>query len=948
MSTSMVIRDGGMKSSLTRLFFNTQRMLSASIENRQESGGGTKIDRVPCSHADTELILKATSSMVAVLDKDARYTYVSPSHEPALGYAPGDLVGKTGFDLIHPEDRDRMSGLLAKALAGDIDSIKPLTYRLIHRDGQIRYVRGLFNTVRDRLGRLEKIICVSDDITEIIEMESALEISEQRLRSIVDTVPTPIAEIDRKGGFLFTNNAYSRVFEYSRDELKTMTIGDLAESPEDGQRLLALIEKLALEQPPPRQWEGRNLTKSGKKVDVVIDWDYKRDVPGEVTGFLTAISDVTERKKTSLALRQSQQRYQAMFNNISAAVAVYQPIADGQDFVLLDFNKTAEKIEKISKERILNRRVTEIFPGVKDFGLLEVFRRVNKTGLPEEHPVALYRDDRIAGWRKNYVYKLPGNEIVAVYIDETDRMKAEEAQSESEAKFRSLVEYSADHIFMLNRDGEYLFSNDRSGQDGFSQKNPLIGKTLESAYPPDVAARFRRLLAHVFRHGNATSFEHDAKDEEGWSTYLNTLYPVYKDGKPWAVGGISRDITTRKRYEQELQDKTIELEKTLHELRRTQRRIIDTERQRALSQMASGIAHDFNNSLTSIQGFSDLLLQTPQKMNDPKTVKDYVTLINTSARAAAEIVRRLRKFYRPSDNEIIEPVDINRLVDEAIALTEPVWKSNAQTRGAFITIEKQLEPDAAVSGNRTELHEVVTNLIFNAVDAMPDGGVIRFITRREQDRIVLEVSDTGFGMETDVLRQCLNPFYTTKGETGSGLGLATVQGIITRHQGRIDIHSRPGEGTVFILHLPAAVLSNAAPATDKPAKQEPGALRILIVDDEERQRFLLDEYLKKDNHLTETAVNGVDAMRKFNEGWFDLVITDNAMPELNGDALARTIKKAAPGKPVIMLTGFGDMLTSGADVPEAVDLLISKPVTLEQLREAIQQVLEGKNDKPIN
>ena len=937
-----------MKSSLTRKIFNTHRVFSASMGNRLESGGGLKSDRVPCSETDTELILNATSSMVAVLDKDARYTYVSPSHEHALGYAPGDLVGKTGFNLIHPDDRDRMSALLTKALSGEIDSIKPLTYRLIHRNGQTRYVRGIFNTVRDGLGHLEKIICVSDDITEIIEMESALEKSEQRLRSIVDTVPTPIAEIDCFGRFLFTNNAYSRVFEFPREELRGMNIGDLAESPEEGGRLLVMIEQLAEEQPPPRQWEGRNLTKTGKALDVIVDWDYKRDEQGRVTGFLTAISDITERKKTSLALRQSQQRFQAMFNNIFAGVAVYQPVDEGRDFILLDLNKTAERIESVSKEAVINKKVTDVFPGVKDFGLFEVFQRVNETGLPEEYPVALYQDDRITGWRKNYVYKLPGNEIVAVYIDETDRMRAEEAQSESEAKFRSLVEYSADHVFMLNRDGEYLFSNDRAGQDGFPQKNALIGKTLEEAYPPDVAARFRRLLAHVFRHGNATSFEHDVKEEDGYSTYLNTLYPIYKDGRQWAVGGISRDITTRKRYEQELQDKTLELEKALHELRRTQRRIIDTERQRALSQMASGIAHDFNNSLTSIQGFSDLLLQTPQKMNDPKTVRDYITLINTSARAAAQIVRRLRKFYRPSDNEIIEPVDINRLIEEVIALTEPVWKSNAQSKGVFITIEKQLAAGAAVSGNRTELHEVITNLIFNAVDAMPEGGVIRFVTRRERERIALEISDTGCGMEPEVLRQCLNPFYTTKGEAGSGLGLATVQGIITRHQGRIDIQSRPGEGTDFILYLPASVVEKAKPAGDKPAKKEPNALRILIVDDEERQRFLLNEYLKKDNHLTETAINGVDAMRKFNDGWFDLVITDHAMPELNGDALAQTIKKAAPGKPVIMLTGFGDMLESGEDVPEAVDLLISKPVTLEQLREAIQQVFEGKNDNQIN
>ncbi len=935
-----------MKSFFTRSMNHVYRMFFASVGNRLSNGcQEPRTTRIPGSVADTELVLKVTSSMVAVLDKNALYTYLSPSHKNALGYAPEELLGKTGFDLIHPEDRERMSVLLTKALSGEINDSRQAYYRLIHRNGQVKHIRGVFNAVRDEQGNLEKIICVSDDMTEIIDMESALKESEQRLRSIVDTVPTPIAEIDRQGQFLFTNNAYSKIFGYTTEDLKTMRISDLSESRQEGRRLLTLLEQLAEEQPPPLQWEGRNLTKNGKAVDVIVDWNYKMDDQGQVVGFLTAISDVTERKKTSMALRRSQQRYQAMFNNISVGVAVFQPVDGGQDFVIIDFNETAEKIEKISKADVINKKVTDVFPGVKSFGLLDVFQRVNETGLPEEHPVALYQDNRIASWRRNYVYKLPGNEIVAVYVDETDRMQAEESQRESEAKFRALVEYSADHVFMINREGEYLFSNDRAKQEALPGNASLIGKKLEDAYPQDVATRFRRLVAHVFKHGNPTSFEHDEREKDGVFTYLNTLYPIYKQGQQWAVGGVSRDITTRKRYEQELQQKTHELEKTLHELRSTQRRIVDNERQRALSQMASGIAHDFNNSLTSIQGFSDLLLQTPKKMSNVNTVKEYITLINTSARDAAQIVRRLRKFYRPSDNEIIEPVDINQLIDDAVALTEPIWKSNAQTRGAFISIEKQLTPEIMALGNRTELHEVITNLIFNAVDAMPEGGILRFVTRREQGLIVLEISDNGIGMEAGVLRQCLNPFYTTKGETGSGLGLATVQGIMTRHQGRIDIHSQPGKGTTFVLRLPEAGPQEPKATENKPVRQRPDALRILIVDDEARQRYLLDEYLKKDNHFTETAVDGVDAMRKFNEGWFDLVITDHAMPELNGDDLARAIKKFAPGKPVIMLTGFGDMLEPEEKVTDAIDLLLSKPVSLEQLREAIQQVFEGKNHR---
>ncbi|MEW6077348.1 MAG: PAS domain S-box protein [Thermodesulfobacteriota bacterium] len=928
-----------MKSILIKAFSALRRLFAADAGSCSGKNRKAVLPESVDKDADTRLILKSTSIMLAVLDRDVCFTYVSPSYERFLGYIPDELIGKSGLDLIHPDDLDRLLAILAKGVAGVIDDVKLITYRAIHKNGGIRYIRSSFDSFRDGQGNLEKIIAVGDDITERMAIESALAESEQRLRAIMDTVPLVISEIDCAGRFQFVNNAYARIFGYTSDDLKTMSIRDLAVSRREGDRLMAMLEELAAEQPPPLPWEGRNRAKSGKILDVVVDWDYKRDERGQVTGFITAISDVSEAKKTEDALRQSQQRYQAMFNNVPAGVAVYQPVDDGRDFVLIDFNNAAEQIENISREAIIGRKVSDVFPGVKSFGLFEVLQRVNETGRPEQHPVALYQDDRISSWRKNFVYKLPSGEIVALYIDETDRVRIEEARRESDARFRSLVEYSADHVFMINHEGEYLFSNDRLNRNDFLGKEPLAGKPLEAAYPPELAARFRRLVAHVFKHGNVTSFEHEIREPGGLFVYLNTLYPIYKNGRTWAVGGISRDITTRKRYEQELQQKTRELERTVEELRQTQRRIIDQERQRALSLMASGIAHDFNNSLTSIQGISDLLLQTPEKMNNPKTVKDYITLINNAARDAAQIVRRLRKFYRPGDNEPIGSVDVNALIEEALALTEPVWRSKAQARGAFITIEKDLEDKAAITGNRAEIHDVITNLIFNAVDAMPQGGTLRLLTRRDGEWLEIIVNDSGIGMDSNVRAQCLNPFFTTKGEAGSGLGLATVQGIITRHGGEIRIESAPGRGTTFVLRLPASI-HKQVPA---PARQSPGGtlppLNILIVDDEEHQRLLLQKYLQKDNHRIQTASNGEDGMRKFSEDRYDLVITDLAMPNLSGTALARDIKRNAPDKPVILLTGFGDMPDTIKENQDIVDLVITKPVTLARLREAISQLI---------
>ncbi len=530
--------------------------------------------------------------------------------------------------------------------------------------------------------------------------------------------------------------------------------------------------------------------------------------------------------------------------------------------------------------------------------------------------------------------------------DESEGESNLNAFNTSKSHLQALVEYLTDHIFILNQDGEYLFSNDRVEQFRVDRGADLIGKKLEDVYPPALADRYHRFVRHVFQHGQVISFEHDLNEPGGLHHHQDTLYPIYENGKRWAVGGICHDITRLKKYEKELQSKTLALEKALAEVRQTQRKMIDQERQLAFNQMASGIAHDFNNSLSTILGFSDLLLQTPDKIRDPESVKRYITLINTSAKDAAQIVRRLRKFYRPCDDEIIEPVQPESLIEEALALTEPVWIYNAQRKGITITIEKQFaHGPLLINGNHTELREVITNLIFNAVDAMPDGGTIEFRTRPENGEIVLEIADTGVGMDPAVRRQCLSPFFTTKGEAGSGLGLATVQGIISRHQGRIAITSEPGRGTLFRIHLPTTLPADEKHRPDQTEPPGPSSLKILVVDDEEHQRLLLAEYLQDHNHRVETAVNGMEGMQKFHNGWYDLVITDRAMPDVNGDILARNIRMIAPDKPLIMLTGFGDMREDSGESPEMVDRTLTKPVSLATLGETIQEIIAEKDGK---
>jgi signal transduction histidine kinase/CheY-like chemotaxis protein len=391
----------------------------------------------------------------------------------------------------------------------------------------------------------------------------------------------------------------------------------------------------------------------------------------------------------------------------------------------------------------------------------------------------------------------------------------------------------------------------------------------------------------------------------------------------------------RRKVEEALRESNMRLEKTLDQLETTQDQVIRQERLRALGQMASGIAHDFNNALSPIFGFSELLLGIPGILDDREKVREYLLTINTAAQDASNIVKRLREFYRQREvDEMFAAVNINDLVDQAITLSQPKWKVQTQSTGVTIKIKTELSEIPPFIGNESELREVLMNLIFNAVDAMPGNGVITIRTRSDDHNVFIEVRDTGAGMTEEVRRRCLEPFFSTKGDHGTGLGLSMVYGIVQRHGGEIDIRSKEGEGTTFIVRIPLD--SEEELGEDEVANYgDIGSLHVLVVDDDIPVLNVVTSYLGVDGHTVETATNGFEALAKYRRDRFDLVITDRAMPDMSGIQLANTIKQISPDATVIMLTGFGDMMKAHGELPENLDDILSKPVKLADFREAI-------------
>jgi len=422
----------------------------------------------------------------------------------------------------------------------------------------------------------------------------------------------------------------------------------------------------------------------------------------------------------------------------------------------------------------------------------------------------------------------------------------------------------------------------------------------------------------------------------GWAAYRLSVRRLRARAR-----ALTQLVQQRSEAEEALRQSNADVEAALAQLHLAQQNLVQQERLRALGQMASGIAHDINNALAPVLGYSELLLSASAAGTREAQVEQ-LRIINTAAKDAASVVRRLVEFHRRRpEGSTFPPVALPDLVTSVISLSRPRWESEARARGVTITIETDLQPVPPVSADESELREAIINIVFNAVEAMPDGGTIRFATRTEGDLAVLAVSDTGVGMSAEVRLRCFEPFFSTRGARGTGLGLSTVFGTIQRLDGAIAVDSAPGMGTTFTILLPArTVATEAEPATAGAAPDT--SLRVFLVEDEPLVRELMVEFLRVDGHRVDAAENGVQGLSLFRPGAYDLVLTDRAMPLMGGDQMAAAVRRLDPTVPIILISGFGDIMKVTGELPEGVTLIIGKPVTMNTLRAAMAEALRQR------
>jgi signal transduction histidine kinase len=389
-----------------------------------------------------------------------------------------------------------------------------------------------------------------------------------------------------------------------------------------------------------------------------------------------------------------------------------------------------------------------------------------------------------------------------------------------------------------------------------------------------------------------------------------------------------------------LNESNFRLEKSINELKETQKMMMQNERMRSLGLMASGIAHDINNVLSPIVGYSDLILKDPSA---GELTKKRASYINMAGWDIMKTIKGMREFYRPYSNEDdFKMVDLNSTVINTINLTRHRWKDMAESNGAVIEVSTVFQHELPkIYGDASQIREALTNLIINAADAMPNGGKLNLKTGSIDNNILIEVSDTGSGMDKDTLRNCLDPFYTTKGEKGSGLGLSMVYGIMQRHKGKIEIDSQIEKGTTIKLLFPLYNLADKPEIEiqDKPVNK----MKVLCIDDNKDVGEIITAILRDKNHRVDFVDNGRHGLNLFynslDEGEpYDIVITDLSMPYMDGKTVAEKIKTQSPGTPVIMMTGWEDGLD--ANPIKNIDYYLKKPISINDLEKGLQSVQE--------
>lgn len=504
---------------------------------------------------------------------------------------------------------------------------------------------------------------------------------------------------------------------------------------------------------------------------------------------------------------------------------------------------------------------------------------------------------------------------------------------ESEKKYKALFETSGEALFVLDLEGKFHLVNRPVEQITGYTREELVGKHFKMLVSPQDLDFISGIFGSGYENFSKMSAEIRIIDKIGQEHIIELLHGaslVKTAGITTGYLVTARDLT---------------------EKRKTEEKLLQTAKLQSLGEMASGIAHDFNNILMVILGHTELLLY---EANDEILIRK-LRIIERAALDGSETVRKIGDFTRTAPKETgLVPVDIHQIIHNALEFTSSRWKNVYQKEGHPFELKLNLNEIPTLQGNESELREAFVNIILNSLDAMPHGGTVeiesQFLDKlpayQNEHKIDpvgfvwIKISDTGIGMDEQTCKKIFDPFFSTKGVKGLGLGLSIAYGIIKRHHGDMKVDSRKGVGTTFMICLPLRkTVSDALKPLDAAPHQKQAA-RILVVDDDQDNLDFLSELFKRLGHHTGTAPDGEAALEKFKtEGPWDMVFTDLGMPGISGWDLVRELKTLDPKLPAVLITGWGFQLQEDEIRAKKVDYVLSKPFKIKEVTRVIDRIL---------
>lgn len=833
------------------------------------------------------------------------------------GFDRAEVIGRSSRELglwTSEGDRARVVEALRRG-----QQLRNLEFRFRSKSG--RMIVGLLSADVIAFAGQECMLAVVRDITERKEMEEALRTSEERFRELFENANDLVYTHDLEGNFTSLNRTGERITEYSREEALRLNMKDLLDPQqlEFARRMVAA----KIDRKGPTTYELQIRSKNGRPIDLevstrIIQFD------GKPIGVQGIARDVTERRKGEQALRDSEERYRLLFQNSPLPMMVYEV----ESLQFLAVNDAAIHSYGFSRSEFLSMTIKDIRPPDE---IPYLIRRL--TSEPMEQHVAVHRkkdgsliDVEIRAHSLGWFGK--GARMV-VAEDITERVRAEIAIRESEAKFRTLAE-SSPYAIVITRDQQVVFAN-RAAVD-------MSGYTLEELFQLDT---------NTFLTPEMRTFADERRAQRDQSPWRSMRYEL----KVTAKGGVEKwlDITTSQ----------ITYEGSpavlLNAMDVTERKVVEeqlrqAQKMEAVGRLAGGVAHDFNNLLMIMRGYADLILDSESA--DESTRRNAEQITRASERAAG-LTQQLLAFSRKQVlapqvlnlPQVIQGVDkmLVRLIGENIELTtsapEDLWR---------------------VKADPNQIEQVLLNLAINARDAMPQGGKLMiemsnvnldaYFVRQHAGstagpHVLISVSDTGAGMTREVSARVFEPFFTTKEVgRGTGLGLATVYGIVKQSNGYITVYSEAGKGTTFKVYLPKATEEATPVALREPSEHLGGSETILLVEDETDVRALARQFLDSRGYRVLEAKDGSEALTISggHSGNIDLLVTDVVMPKMSGRELAEKLAPIRPHMRVLYVSGYTAEAIGHHGILDPGTEFLQKPFSREILARKLREVLDKR------